>query len=126
MGITNFINFNEIKKNKFKNKKLNLLTIPGNLYLINKFTEIKAGSNKYFFSDKNYINIYLVFRGNFNNVINIHFKKIIFFKMNGTINSLLGKKKCFKKKIYLTKFMYFGLLNFLKKIVDLTLKLRED
>merc|ERR1712150_433214 len=102
MGITNFINFNEIKKNKFKNKKLNLLTIPGNLYLINKFTEIKAGSNKYFFSDKNYINIY--------------FKKIIFFKMNGIINSLLNKKKCFRKKIYLTKFMYFGLLNFLKKI----------
>ena len=36
--------------------------------------------------------------------------------MNGIINSLLDKRKCFRKKTYLTKFMYFGLLTFLKKI----------
>jgi len=115
--MANYVGFKIVNKYKFKNKKLNLLTISNNLHLINKFTKIKFNDiNKSLFSDKNYINIYLVFRNNFNNAINIHFKKIIFFKMNGTINSLLGKKKCFKKKIYLTKFMYFGLLNFLKKI----------
>merc|ERR1712024_376372 len=111
------IDFKKKKKLKFKNKNLNLLTIPNNFFLITKFTELKAGSiNKYFFSDKTYINVFLIFRNNFNNILNIHFKKNIFFKMNGIINSLLDKRKCFRKKTYLTKFMYFGLLIFLKKI----------
>ena len=112
--ISCFINFEKKKKSKIV--KIKISVIPYNFFLLKKFINLKINrKNKFIFKTNIFINIFLIFKNNFNNILTTQFRKNIFFKMNGILNSLLGKKKCFKKKLYFTKYMYYGLLFFFQK-----------